>query len=119
MNIFLIVVAGSLALAFLGIGSAKIAAVPSMRERAAHLGFSIAAYRWIGVLEAAAAIGLAVGFAVPVLGIAAVTGLLLLLVGAVISHLRNRDKVAEMVPALAFGAVGLVCLALYTVEATS
>ena len=43
------------------LGAAKILAVPPMRAAAAHVGFSVAAYRRIGVLEVAGAVGLLVG----------------------------------------------------------
>lgn len=37
---------------------------------------------------------------VPILGASASAGLLLLLAGAVITHVRNRDRIAELAPAL-------------------
>jgi hypothetical protein len=58
----------------------KIALAP-MRERAAHAGFSVGAYRGIGALEIAGA------------------GLLLLLAGALVTHVRNRDGIRDLVPA--------------------
>ncbi len=45
----------------------------------------------LGVLKLAGAIGLLVGFAVPWLGVAAATGLVLFFVAAVIVHMRVRD----------------------------
>ncbi|MBV9060084.1 MAG: DoxX family protein, partial [Pseudonocardiales bacterium] len=47
--------AGTLAVFFTGLGTAKIRAVPAMRQRAAHVGMSTAAYRRIGALEVAGA----------------------------------------------------------------
>ena len=44
------ILAGILVVAFAAAGSAKLAAVPSMRARAEHVGFSVAAYRRIGLL---------------------------------------------------------------------
>jgi hypothetical protein len=66
------------------------------------------------VLELLAAAGLLVGVALPVVGVLAATGLLLLLGGAVLVHLRNRDGVREMAPAvvLALVAVAFVVLVL-------
>ncbi|MFC9002186.1 DoxX family protein [Streptomyces microflavus] len=46
----------------------------------------------IGALEVAGALGLIEGPAVPPLGVAAMCGLLLLLGGAVIVHLRRGHK---------------------------
>lgn len=45
----------------------------------------------LGLLEAAGAVGLLVGIAVPVLGIAAAAGLTLFFVAAIVVHLRVRD----------------------------
>ena len=81
-------------------GAAKLFALAPMRERAAHAGFSVGAYRGIGALEIAGAAGLLLGLAVPVLGILAAVGLLLLLAGALVTHVRNRDGIRDLVPAL-------------------
>ena len=40
--------AGTLAVFFTAMGTAKIRAVPAMRQRAAHVGMSTSAYRHIG-----------------------------------------------------------------------
>ncbi|GAB3002641.1 DoxX family protein [Saccharothrix stipae] len=90
---------------FLALGTAKLLALAPMRKLAEHAGFSVAAYRGIGALELAAAIGLLLGLAVPVLGALAGAGLLLLLAGALITHVRNRDGVRELVPALGCAAL--------------
>jgi hypothetical protein len=112
--ITLILITAVLVLAFGALGSAKVAAAPAMRSRARHAGFSVAAYRRIGMLELLAAVGLLVGLALPVIGVLSAIGLLLLLGGAVLVHLRNRDGVREMVPALvlALVAISFVVLAL-------
>jgi len=50
--------------------------------------------RWMipfGILLAAGAIGLVLGFAVPLLGVAAATGLILYFICAVSTHIRARD----------------------------
>jgi len=108
------VLAGILVLALGVLGSAKVTAAPAMRSRAQHAGFSVAAYRRIGILELMAALGLLVGVALPVVGVLAAIGVLLLLGGAVLVHLRNRDGVGEMAPAvvLALVAVAFVVLVL-------
>ncbi|WP_225799465.1 DoxX family protein [Streptomyces sp. NK15101] len=64
-------------------------ALPKARELAAETGFSVAAYRRIGVLQLAGVAGVALGPAVPALGGLAGVGLLLLLAGAVVVHLRK------------------------------
>ncbi len=99
------VLAAVLAAGFVAIGAAKVLALPAMRERAARFGFTVAAYRRIGILEWAGAAGVLIGLAAPVIGLLAAMGLLLLLAGALAAHLRHHDGLREAVPALVFGAV--------------
>ena len=87
-------------LIFALLGAAKILALPRMRELATDAGFSVDAYRRIGGLELAGAIGVALGPAVPQLGVLAAAGLLALLAGAVATHLRHGDGIGRMAPAL-------------------
>jgi hypothetical protein len=104
--------AGLLVIAFTLLGSAKLAAVPAMRERAAHVGFSVTAYRRIGLLEVLAVLGLLVGAFIPAIGALAAAGLLLLLGGAFVTHLRNGDGVREVAPSVVLAVVTLVYLVL-------
>jgi hypothetical protein len=92
--------AGTLAVFFTGLGTAKMRAVPAMRERAAHVGLSTDAYRAIGALEVAGAAGVLVGLAEPRLGGLAGAGLLVLLGGALVAHRRTGDTLREATPAL-------------------
>src|SRR5687768_13618049 len=98
--IVLTVLSVLLAVLFVLLGVGKVLALPRMRELAEHAGFSVAAYRGIGALELAGAAGLLLGLTVPVLGSSAGAGLLQLLAGAVITHVRNRGEVREIAPAL-------------------
>jgi hypothetical protein len=106
------VLAALLVAAFAMAGSAKLAAVPAMRTRAEHVGFSVGAYRRIGALELLGVVGLVVGAAFPTVGTLAGLGLLLLLCGAIITHLRNGDGPKEIAPAVVLGVVIVVYLAL-------
>ena len=99
------ILAGLMVVAFAALGSAKLAAVPAMRARAEHVGFSIAAYRRIGLLEVLGVLGLLIGAFVPIVGALAAAGLLMLLGGACVAHLSNEDGLREMVPALVLGLV--------------
>ncbi len=45
----------------------------------------------LGILKAAGALGLLVGFGVPLIGTAAAVGLVLFFVAAIVTHLRARD----------------------------
>jgi hypothetical protein len=99
------VLAALVVAAFGLLGAAKLAAVPAMRARAEHVGFSVAAYRRIGALEILGAGGVLLGGAVPAVGILAGIGLVLLLGGAVATHLRNGEGLGEIAPAVVLGAV--------------
>jgi len=103
MSVTPAVLAVLLALIFIGLGSAKILAVQPMRERAAEVGFSTRAYRRIGMLEVAGAIGLLLGSIEPLIGALTSAGLLLLLGGAVVTHLRNGDGPRKLAPAVLCG----------------
>jgi uncharacterized membrane protein YphA (DoxX/SURF4 family) len=93
-------------------GSTKVLAVPSMRDRAAHVGFTVGAYRRIGVLEVLGAAGVLIGLGIPELGALAGAGLLVLMLGALIVHSRSGDKFVEVVPALGAGVVALAYVVL-------
>lgn len=105
-----LVLAISLAVFYLLLGVSKISATSPMRERAAHVGISVSRYRGIGALEVAGAVGLLIGGLVPALGAAAGIGLLLLMVGAVVTHVRNGDGLREMTPAILVSALILAYL---------
>jgi hypothetical protein len=106
------ILAAVLVVAFAAAGFAKVAAVPAMRARAAHVGFTVTAYRRIGILEILGVLGLLVGAFVPVIGALAAAGLLLLLGGAVIAHVRSGDGPRELLPAVVLGLTTLAFLIL-------
>jgi uncharacterized membrane protein YphA (DoxX/SURF4 family) len=91
-----IVLSALLAAAFLGSGAAKLAAAEQSTEIRDRLGVGAGLWRGIGVLEVAAAVGLAAGLAV----IAAAAGLVLLLIGAIAAHARSHD-LSHAAPAVA------------------
>jgi hypothetical protein len=105
MTVASAVLAVLLALVFIGAGGAKVLALEPMRERAAEVGFSTSAYRRIGLLEVAGAIGLLLGWAVPLIGGLAGIGLLLLLGGAVVTHVRAGDSPKKLAPAVVCGVL--------------
>ena len=96
---------------FAGLGTAKMLAIGPIPQMAAHVGFSTAAYRWIGALELAGAAGVLVGLAEPRIGALAGAGLLALLAGALVSHRRTGDGLRDAVPALIAGLVVAAYLA--------
>jgi hypothetical protein len=99
------VLARPIVLIFALLGVAKVLALGPMPELAAHAGFTTAAYRVIGGLELAGAIGVALGPVVPLCGGLAGIGLLMLLAGAVTTHVRKGDGVPKLVPAVACAAL--------------
>ena len=104
--------AALLVVAFAAVGTAKLAAMPAMRAKAEHVGFSVTAYRRIGLLEVLGVVGLLVGALVPVIGALAAAGLLMLLAGALVAHVRNGDGIREIAPAVVLGLVTLSYLLL-------
>lgn len=99
-------------MAFAVLGLAKLLAISSMRARAAHVGFSVTAYRAIGVLELVGASGLALSGPAPRIATAAAVGLGALMVGAVTAHVRAGDGLKEATPALALSGALLALLLL-------
>ena len=103
MTLAAAILAVLLALIFLAVGTAKILALQPMRELASEAGFTVAAYRRIGLLEVAGAVGLLLGLFAPLIGALAGAGLLLLLAGALVVHLRKGDGPQKYAPALVCG----------------
>ncbi|WP_200208004.1 DoxX family protein [Micromonospora coerulea] len=106
-----------LALIFSALGTAKILAVQPMRALAAEAGFSVPAYRRIGLLEVAAVIGLLISLFKPLIGVLAGAGLLLLLGGAVVVHLRKGDGPRKYAPAVVCGLLVATYLVLQLLAA--
>jgi uncharacterized membrane protein YphA (DoxX/SURF4 family) len=113
MNIALWIIAGLLAVAFLASGAMKLT---RPREKLAAIGmgwvedFSAGAVKAIGVLEVLAAVGLILPAALdiaPVLVPLAAVGLVLLMVGAIITHLRRHEArlIASPIALLALAVV--------------
>ncbi|MGW3115846.1 DoxX family protein [Streptomyces sp. NPDC001107] len=101
------VLAVALSLVFLPLGLAKLAAVPFMRQAAAHLGMSVRLYRLVGALEVAGVAGLLTGLTWMPLGVAAATGLALLTAAAAVVHLRHGDPLVRAVPAAVLALISL------------
>ncbi len=115
MNVFLWIVASVLALAFLFAGITKL--VRPKEQLAAQMGwvedFSQGTIRLIGALEVLAAVGLVVA---PLLGIApvlaplAALGLVLLMVGAIITHARRHEVPMVVVNLVLLGLAVVVAV---------
>jgi uncharacterized membrane protein YphA (DoxX/SURF4 family) len=113
MNIALWIIAGLLAVVFLASGAMKLTQ-PKRKLAASSFGwvedFSAGTVKAIGTLEVLAAVGLILPAALdiaPVLVPLAAVGLVLLMLGAIITHLRRHEAQAIVVtlPLLALAAV--------------
>lgn len=93
-------------------GAAKLLGHPRMRQSAEHFGIRWHRYRLIGVAELAAAAGILLGLWWHVLGVAAATGMILLLLGALVTHRRAADSGKDMAPAMVAFAITLAYLAI-------
>jgi uncharacterized membrane protein YphA (DoxX/SURF4 family) len=103
MNIALWIVQGLLAVAFLMAGGMKAMKPKSeIEEKMAWAkDFSANQLKTIGILEVLGALGLILPAAtgiVPILTPIAAVGLALTMIGAVITHLRRKDPMAETMP---------------------
>jgi uncharacterized membrane protein YphA (DoxX/SURF4 family) len=99
-----------LAAACLVPASAKLLGHPKMQKSAAHFGIPWRHYRLIGVAELAAAAGVLAGLWWHPLGVAAAAGMVVLLIGALITHRRALDTAKEMAPALLTLAITIAYL---------
>jgi ABC-type transport system involved in cytochrome c biogenesis permease subunit len=100
VQIAVVLVSIGLAVFFAIAGILNIFYLKQSREDATHLGISSALTRFIGWCQIAAVFGLIAGLFWRPLGIAAATGVVLLLVGAVVAHRRVGDTIAKMIRAL-------------------
>jgi hypothetical protein len=78
----------------------KLVGVRQSLEIRDHLNVKPMQWRVIGLLELAGVVGVLAGLAWPPIGVAAAVGLALLLLGAIIFHVRAADKAADMAPAV-------------------
>ena len=88
----------------------KLTGQPRMRKSAAHFGIPWPRYRLIGVAELAAAGGVLAGLWWHPVGLAAAAGMVLLLLGALITHRRAADSGKETAPALLALAITIAYL---------
>lgn len=113
MFIATIVLSILLALAYVGAGGAKVAGTKLMMEGADHFGISRTAYRGIGALELAGALGLVVGLRIGPLGTAAAVCLAVLMVGAVATHVRAHDPFSRAAAPAVLAVLAVVTAVLH------
>lgn len=106
----------ALFLAFGSAGAQKIVFNPAMSKAADHLGFSKSGYRRVGVVEVLGAIALLVGLsssrssALGIINEVAAGGFVVMMLAAVVTHLRQGDRAKSYSPALVLGVLSLVAL---------
>lgn len=95
-----VIVTSLLAALFGFAGLIKIAGLRQSLAIRDHLGVKPVQWRLIGLLELAGVTGVLVGLVWPPIGVAAAIGLALLVLGAIVFHVRASDSVADMAPAV-------------------
>ena len=90
----------------------KLLGHPKMRQSAAHFGIPWNRYRLIGLAELAAAAGVLAGLWWHPLGVAAAAGMVLLLLGAVLTHRQAADSMKEVASAAVALAITVAYLAI-------
>ncbi len=90
---------------------AKLKSHPKMLASANHFSIPLARYRLIGAAELAAAVGALAGLFSTALGLAAASGMTLLLIGALATHRRAGDSLKHTAPAVVALAISLAYLA--------
>jgi hypothetical protein len=115
--VFEIVLGAVLTAVFALTGGAKVLAIKSVRESAAHLGGPVIMYRLIGAAEVAGAAGLLVSNWWTPLGFAAAAGLVAVSVGGAVAHVRAGDSVSRVLPAVICAAGSLLfAILIFTLE---
>ncbi|WP_326600253.1 DoxX family protein [Streptomyces sp. NBC_01803] len=105
-----------LAFSFAGAGSMKLVKHPTAVEQAKHMNAPMRMWQAIGLLEVSAAVGVVAGLWWEWLGIAATTGLVLLLTGALLGHRRVADPPKALIPAISLGILSATVLVLHIVD---
>ena len=100
MNIALVILATLLGLmtAFSAVG--KFSKNPKAVDMLRQLGITDSQIRLLGIVEVLGALGLLIGIWVPILGLLAAIGFVLYFLGAMIAHVRAKDPMKDMAPAL-------------------
>ena len=113
MSILIIIAQVVLGLLFLLIGSMTVAGRKMFVENFRHFGYP----QWFrivtGSLEVLGGIGLLIGIWLPWLSALASAGLTLVMLGAVLTHLRTRDSLQKIVLPIVLGALAIVVAVSY------
>ncbi len=102
----------TLAVTFVFTGLPMATGRSSSVEQGRHLGFSPRDYRLLGLVQIVGAVALAIGVFWEPLAIAAAAGFSLMMLGAVVTHLRAGDPAVKLIPAVIFGLASIATVAL-------
>jgi hypothetical protein len=105
------------ALVFVANGVAKLLGHPKMIEASTHLGYSMRAFRIIGLLEVLGALGILLAPLCVPLSVTAAIGLVLLTLGGFVAHLRASDPIRLAMPALGCALLAAAAAGLQIVAA--
>lgn len=100
MFIAALIVSVLLGLAFLGAGVAKLRPAEPVTGTLETLGVTPGLQRVIGALEVLGGIGLAVGLWLEPLGLLAAIGLVAMMAGAILYHVKAKDSIKNSVGAI-------------------
>ena len=113
MSIPIIIVQVVLGLLFVGIGSMTVAGRKMFVENFRRFGYP----RWFrivtGSLEVLGGIGLLIGIWLPWLAALASAGLILVMLGAVVTEVRTREPLQKIVLPIVLGTLAIVVTASY------
>ena len=116
MDVVTVILAVIVALAFFAAGAAKLAGAKQMVDNLdEHLGLSSNMRLLIGGLEVVAAVAIVLGLVTSIfsgLGIAAAIGLVLLMIGAIIFHVRAGDSAQGWGPPAVLGVLSAILVVL-------
>jgi uncharacterized membrane protein YphA (DoxX/SURF4 family) len=104
-----------LAVSFVFTGLPMATGQPSSVEQGRHLRFSPRNYRLLGLVQIVGAVALAIGVFWEPLALAAAAGFSLMMIGAVVTHLRAGDPAAKVFPATLFGLASIATVVLFLV----
>ena len=114
MNVVFVVLSILLSVMLAGSAAVDFARVKMVAVNMAKVGVPESWMTMLGLLKAAGAVGLLVGFIVPPIGLAAAIGVVLFFVGAIVVHVRAHayDASGGFPAAMAFLVLAAVVLAL-------
>jgi uncharacterized membrane protein YphA (DoxX/SURF4 family) len=105
MNSFTTIMAVVLAAIAIVSAMGKLRKMPQVIESMTHVGVKPNQIPLLAYLEIAGALGLLIGIAYPLLALVSAGALMLYFLGAVVAHLRMKDKFKDFAPALFLAAL--------------